>query len=158
MLFRSANKMYKDLKRNFWWSNMKKDVAEFVAKCLTCQQVKIEHQRPAGVLQPLPIPEWKWDDIAMDFVTGLPPTQKGMDSIWVIVDRLTKSAHFIPIKKTWGPDRLAELYIQEIVRLHGIPKTIVSDRDGRFVSHFWKSLHAAMGTEQIGRASCRERV
>lgn len=79
---------------------MKKDIAEYVSKCLTCQQVKAEHQRPAGTLQPLPIPEWKWDHITMDFVTGLPRSHKGNDAIWVIVDRLTKVAHFLPIKMT----------------------------------------------------------
>lgn len=142
-----ASKIYKDLRQNFWWSDMKREVAKYVSRCLTCQQVKIEHQRPAGELQPLPIPEWKWEDIAMDFVVGLPRTQKGNNAIWVIVDRLTKSAHFLAIKITWGPEKLAQLFLREIVRLHGVPKTIVSDRDGRFVSHFWKSQHAAMGTQ-----------
>ena len=97
-----SNKMFKDLRRNFWWPNMKQDVAEFVSRCLVCQKVKIEHKRPGGMLQPLPIPEWKWEDIAMDFVTGLPRTQGQKDAIWVIIDRLTKSAHFIAIRMTWG--------------------------------------------------------
>ncbi|KAL8143446.1 hypothetical protein V2J09_016478 [Rumex salicifolius] len=142
-----TSKMYKDLKQLYWWANMKNDVVEFVSKCLTCQQVKIEHQRPARMLQPLPIPEWKWEDISMDFLTGLPRTRKGMDAIWVIVDRLTKSAHFLGIRETWGPEKLSELFIREVVRLHGAPKTIVSDRDGRFISRFWKSIHAALGTQ-----------
>ena len=142
-----ASKMYKDLRRNYWWSNMKQEVVEYVSRCLICQQVKIEHQRPAGELQPLPIPEWKWEDISMDFVVALPRSRKGNDAIWVIVDRLTKSSHFLPIKITWNPEKLAELFLREIVRLHGVPKTIVSDRDGRFTSRFWKSLHAAMGTQ-----------
>ena len=142
-----SSKMYKDLRRNFWWPNMKWDVAEFVSKCLTCQRVKIEHRRPGGELQPLPVPVWKWEDIAMDFVTGLPRTQGQKDAIWVIIDRLTKSAHFIAIKTTWGTQKLAEVFLHEIVRLHGTPKTIVSDRDGRFMSRFWKELHKAMGTE-----------
>lgn len=89
-----GTKMYQDLKRQFWWSGMKKDVAGFVSRCLTCQQVKAEHKRPAGLLQPLPVPEWKWEYITMDFVTGLPRTRQGYDAVWVIVDRLTKSAHF----------------------------------------------------------------
>ncbi|XP_075515465.1 uncharacterized protein LOC142550112 [Primulina tabacum] len=92
-------------------------------------QVKIEHQRPAGLLQSLPIPQWKWEHITMDFVTGLPRTQKGFNSIWVIVDRLTKSSHFLPVKTTYSMNQYAEAYIQEIVRLHGIPVSIVSDRD-----------------------------
>ena len=96
-----STKMYRDLQENYWWNGMKRDIAEFVAKCLVCQQVKIEHQRPTGLLQPLPIPEWKWEHITMDFVTGLPRTPKGHDAIWVIVDRLTKSAHFLPIKTTF---------------------------------------------------------
>ena len=96
-----STKMYHTLKDTYWWNKMKKDVAEFVSKCLTCQQVKLEHQRLAGLLQSLPIPEWKWDMIAMNFVTGLPRTTGGLDSIWVIVDRLTKTAHFLPVKKTF---------------------------------------------------------
>ena len=91
-------KMYHNLKQNFWWPGMKKIIADFVARCLQCQQVKAEHQRPAGLLQPLPIPEWKWEHITMDFIVGLPRSSRGMDSIWVIVDRLTKSAHFLPVK------------------------------------------------------------
>ena len=125
---------------------MKREIAGYVARCLVCQQVKIEHQRPGGLLQPLPIPEWKWEHISMDFVTGFPKTPSGNDSIWVIVDRLTKSAHFLAIKVSLSLERLAKLYVNEIVRLHGVPVTIVSDRDRRFVSQFWKKLHMAMGT------------
>jgi hypothetical protein len=95
-----STKMYQDLKKNYWWAGMKRDVAEYVSQCLSCQQVKAEHQRPAGLLQPLSIPEWKWDQIAMDFVIGLPRATSGQDAIWVIVDRLTKSAHFVPYKTT----------------------------------------------------------
>ena len=108
--------------------------------CLTCQKSKIEHQKPSGMMQPLNIPEWKWDSISMDFVSGLPKTVKGNDSIWVIVDRLTKSAHFLPMKINHSMQKLAEMYIEEIVRLHGIPSSIVSDRDPRFTSRFWKSV------------------
>ena len=142
-----STKMYKDLKQHFWWNNMKLDVAEHVAKCLTCQQIKIEHQRPGGELQPLPIPSWKWDDITMDFVTALPRTSQGHDMVWVVVDRLTKSAHFIPLKTGCTMEKLAQVYVDEIVRLHGVPLTIVSDRDSRFVSRFWRSLHEALGTK-----------
>ncbi|XP_073317257.1 uncharacterized protein [Primulina huaijiensis] len=112
----------------------------------TKDQVKIEHQRPAGTLLSLSIPQWKWEHITMDFVTGLPRTQKVFNSIWVIVDRLTKSAHFLPVKMTYSMNQYAEEYIAEIVRLHGVPVSIVSDRDPRFTSEFWKSLHRAMGT------------
>ena len=141
-----STKMYRDLRENYWWNGMKRDIAEFVAKCLVCQQVKIEHQRPAGLLQPLPIPEWKWEHITMDFVTGLPRTPKGHDAIWVIVDRLTKSAHFLPIKTTFSMEKYARLYIDEIIKLHGTPVSIISDRDPRFTSRFWPSLQNALGT------------
>ncbi|KAL0378456.1 UNVERIFIED_CONTAM: Transposon Ty3-G Gag-Pol polyprotein [Sesamum radiatum] len=136
-----GTKMYQNLRPYYWWQTMKKDVAEFVAKCMTCQQVKAEHQAPAGKL---PYPEWKWEKITMDFV-GLPRTLRKHDAIWVIVDRLTKSAH-LPIRLGDSLDKLAELYVSEIVRLHGVPVSIVSDRDPRFTSHFWKSLQKALGT------------
>ncbi|GJW21164.1 retrotransposon protein, putative, ty3-gypsy subclass [Tanacetum coccineum] len=141
-----STKMYHDLKQHFWWSGMKRDVATFVSKCLVCQQVKIEHQRASGLLQPLEIPVWKWDEISMDFVTGLPRTQRKHDAIWVVVDRLTKTAHFLPIRKDFSISRLAEMFQQEIVRLHGTPSAIVSDRDPRFTSRFWKGLQNAWGT------------
>ena len=142
-----ATKMYQDMKKMFWWHGLKKDVAEFVAACLVCQKAKVEHQRPSGELQPLDIPEWKWDSISMDFVTGFPMTQTHCDAIWVIVDRLTKSAHFLPINIEYSLEKLTSLYIKEVVRLHGIPSNIVSDRDPRFTSRFWESLHKALGTK-----------
>ncbi|RVW85779.1 Transposon Ty3-G Gag-Pol polyprotein [Vitis vinifera] len=140
-------KMYHDLKRQYWWQGMKRDISQFVSKCLTCQQVKVEHQKPAGLLQPLPIAEWKWDHVTMDFVTGLPRTPQSKDSVWVIVDRLTKSAHFLPMRITDSVIVLSKLYVKEIVRLHGVPLSIVSDRDPRFTSQFWQSLQKALGTE-----------
>jgi hypothetical protein len=97
-----GNKIYRDVKGSYWWNNMKKDIVKFVEQCSTCQQVKAEHQRLAGMLKPLLIPKWKWDEIAMDFILGLPKTPTGEDSIWVVVNRLTKSAHFIPIKVKWS--------------------------------------------------------
>ncbi|GJV62703.1 putative nucleotidyltransferase, ribonuclease H [Tanacetum coccineum] len=152
-----STKMYRDLKQYFWWNGMKQDVATFVSKCMTCQQVKIEHQRASGLLQPLEIPMWKWDEISMDFVTGLPTTQKRHDAIWVVVDRLTKSAHFLPIRKNYGISKLAEIFRQEIVRLHGTPTSIVSDRDPKFMSRFWKGLQKAWGTRpKIALVTLRE--
>ncbi|GMP22048.1 hypothetical protein CsSME_00000233 [Camellia sinensis var. sinensis] len=150
------NKMYRDLKQTYWWPKMKKEIAEHVSKCLQCQQVKAEHQKPGGLLQPLPIPEWKWEHVTMDFVVGLPRTSRGMDSVWVVVDRLTKSAHFLPVKTTFTAYRLATIYVDEIVRLHGVPVSIVSDRDPKFVSRLWKSLQEAMGTELrgVGKITC----
>ncbi|KAL0462923.1 UNVERIFIED_CONTAM: Transposon Tf2-11 polyprotein [Sesamum latifolium] len=118
-------KMYRNLRPYYWWQSMKKDVAEFVAKCMTCQQVKAEHQAPAG----------------------LPRTLRKHNAIWVVVDRLTISAHFLPIQQGDSLDKLAELYIAEIVRLHGVPVSIVSDRDPRFTSCFWGSLQRALGTK-----------
>ncbi|KAL0539586.1 hypothetical protein IC582_023802 [Cucumis melo] len=141
-----STKMYQDLKRVYWWRNMKREVAEFVSKCLVCQQVKAPRQKPAGLLQPLSIPEWKWENVSMDFITGLPRTLRGFTVIWVVVDRLTKSAHFVPGKSTYTASKWAQLYMSEIVRLHGVPVSIVSDRDARFTSKFWKGLQTAMGT------------
>ncbi|KAJ9545199.1 hypothetical protein OSB04_024906 [Centaurea solstitialis] len=141
-----SDKMYKGLKEHFWWPGMKKDIATYVSKCLTCARIKAEHQKPSGLLQQPEIPEWKWERISMDFVTKLPRTKKGHDSIWVIVDRLTKSAHFLPIKESFSIDRLAQLYVDEIVMRHGVPISIISDRDSRFTSRFWQSLQTTLGT------------
>jgi hypothetical protein len=135
-----------DLKGRFWWSNMKRDVAEYIALCDVCNRVKAEHQKLANLLQPLPIPEWKWDNVGMDFITGLPRTKSGYASIWVVVDRLTKVAHFIPVKTTYTSARLAKIYMNRIVCLHGVPKSIVSDRGTQFTSHFWCQLHESLGT------------
>jgi hypothetical protein len=142
-----STKMYKDMKQTYWWPGMKKDVADYVSRCLTCQQVKIEHQRPGGLLTNPEIAEWKWEQITMDFVTGLPLTRRKYDAIWVIVDRLTKSAHFLAMSKTTSLESLAKMFIAEIIRLHGAPLSIISDRDPRFTARFWKSLQQAMGTE-----------
>ena len=139
--------MYLDLRRQYYWSGMKRHVGDFFRRCLTCQQVKVEHQRPAGLLQPLEIAEWKWEHITMDFVTHLPRTSRKHDAIWVRVDRLTKSAHFLAVWMTFTLEELCRLYIREIVRLHGVPVSIVSDRDPRFTAQFWKSFQKAMGTQ-----------
>ncbi|KAL4026616.1 hypothetical protein IC575_015052 [Cucumis melo] len=141
-----STKMYQDLKRVYWWRNMKREVAEFVSKCLVCQHVKAPRQKQAGLLQPLSIPELKWENVSMDFITGLPRTLRGFTVIWVVVDRLTKSAHFVPGKSTYTASKWAQLYMSEIVRLHGVPVSIVSDRDARFTSKFWKGLQIATGT------------
>ncbi|KAL0549512.1 hypothetical protein IC582_013996 [Cucumis melo] len=141
-----STKMYQHLKRVYWWSNIKREVAEFVSKCLVCQQVKAPRQKPTGLLQPLSVPKWKWENVSMDFITGLPRTLRGFTVIWVVVDRLTKSAHFIQGKSTYTASKWAQLYMSEIVRLHGVPVSIVSNRDARFTSKFLKGLQAAMGT------------
>ncbi|WVZ63481.1 hypothetical protein U9M48_013108 [Paspalum notatum var. saurae] len=139
-----STKMYYDLKERFWWYGMKRAVAEYVAICKTCQRVKAEHQRPVGLLQPLKVPEWKWEEITIDFIVGLPRTQKCYNSIWVVVDHLTKVAHFIPVNTTYSGAKLAELYISRIVCLHGVPKRIISDRGSQFTSRFWEQLHDSL--------------
>jgi hypothetical protein len=136
-----STKMYQDLKQKYWWYGLKRDVAAHVAMCEVCQRVRVEHQRPVGLLYLLKIPEWKWEKIAMDFMTGLPRTSKGYDSIWVIVDRLTKVAHFILVKTTYKGSQLVELYIARIMSLHGVRKKIILDRGSRFTPRFWKSFH-----------------
>ncbi|KAK9048751.1 hypothetical protein SSX86_032282 [Deinandra increscens subsp. villosa] len=141
-----ATKMYNDLKANYWWPGMKRDIVKYVERCLTCLQVKAEHQRPYGKLQPLEIPVWKWEHVTMDLVTKLPRTARNHDAIWVIVDRLTKSAHFLPIREKYSSEKLADIYIDEIVSRHGVPVSIVSDRDTRFTSEFWQGFQEEMGS------------
>jgi hypothetical protein len=136
--------MYQDLKQKYWWYGLKRDVAAHVAMCDVCQRVKAEHQRPAALLHPLKIPEWKWEEIGMYFITGLPRTPKGYDAIWVIVDRLTKVAHFLLVKTTYKGSQFVELYMARIMSLHGVPKKIVSDRGSQPTSRFWKSFHENM--------------
>ncbi|GJX03684.1 hypothetical protein Tco_0189600 [Tanacetum coccineum] len=142
-----SDKMYQDLKKLYWWPNMKAIIAEYVGKCLTCSRVKAECQKPSGLLVQPEIPMWKWERITMDFITKLPKTSNGHDTIWVIVDRLTKSAHFIPTRETDSMETLTRLYIKEIVSRHGVPISIISDRDSHFTSRFWKSLQSALGTQ-----------
>ena len=126
---------------------MKNDAANYLARCIECQQVKTEHQHPAGLLQPLPIPEWKWEIISLDFITGLPKTIKQHDSIMVVVDKLSKAAHFIPVKSTFKAINIADIFMKEIFRLHGIPKVVISDRDVKFTGNFWKSLFKGLDTQ-----------
>ncbi|XP_075078500.1 uncharacterized protein LOC142164566 [Nicotiana tabacum] len=134
-----STKMYHDLRQLYWWNDMKKDIATFVAQCPNCQQVKSEHQKPGGLLQNIEIPAWKWESINMDFITGLPNSRRKFNSIWVIVDRLTKSAHFLPVRTTYSAEDYASLYIKEIVRLHGVPFSIIFDRGAQFTANFWRS-------------------
>jgi hypothetical protein len=131
-----STKMYHDLKPLYWWTRMKREIDQYVSKCDTCQRIKTSHLKSARALQPLSIPSWKWDDISMDFIMGLPNTSRHHDSIWVIVDRLTKVAHFLPVHTTDKAQKYAELYKDRIVCLHGLPRTIVSDRGAQFVARF----------------------
>nr|GEY89229.1 putative reverse transcriptase domain-containing protein [Tanacetum cinerariifolium] len=135
-----SDKMYQDIKKLYWWPNMKADITTYVSKCLTCAKVKAEHQKPSGLLVQPETPEWKWDNITMDFFTKLPKSSQGYDTIWVIVDRLTKSAIFTPIRETDPMDKLAKIYLKEVITRHGIHVSIISDRDPRFTSNFWRSL------------------
>nr|GEU44507.1 reverse transcriptase domain-containing protein [Tanacetum cinerariifolium] len=141
-----SDKMYQDMKKLYWWPNIKADITTYVSKCLTCAKVKAEHQRPSGLLVQPKIPEWKWDNITTDFVTKLPKYSQGYDTIWVIVDRLTKLAIFTPMRETDPMDKLARMYLKEVVTRHGIPVSIICDRDPRFASNFWRSLQNALGT------------
>jgi hypothetical protein len=139
--------MYKDLKTRYWWYGIKRGIAEFVSLYDTCQRVKAEHQRPTGLLQSLKIPEWKCEEIKMDFIVGLPRNQTGYNSIWVIVDRLMKVSHFIRVKTTYSGAKLPELYMSRVVCQHRVPKKIVSDRGSQFTSMFWEKLHESMDTK-----------
>ncbi|GKC30400.1 putative reverse transcriptase domain-containing protein [Tanacetum coccineum] len=142
-----SDKMYQDLKKLYWWPNMKAIIAEYVGKCLTCSRVKAECQKPSGLLVQLEIPMWKWERITMDFITKLPKTSNEHDTIWVIVDRLTKSEHFIPTRETYSMETLTMLYIKEIVSWHGVPISIILDRNSHFTSRFWQSLQSTLGTQ-----------
>ncbi|GKB34817.1 putative reverse transcriptase domain-containing protein [Tanacetum coccineum] len=142
-----SDKMYQDLKKLYWWPNMKTKIATYVSKCLTCAKVKAECQKPSGLLVQPVILIWKWENIIIDFVTKLPKTSSGQDTIWVIVDRLTKSSHFLPMKETNSMEKLTRQYLKEVVSRHGVPVLIISDRDSKFTSHFWQSLNKALGTQ-----------
>ena len=136
------------LKEKFYWPGMRKQVNDYIMKCETCLMAK-STSNPHGKYLPLPVPEGPWLDISMDFILGLPRTARAKDSIFVIVDRFSKMAHFIPCAKTNDAHHIAKLFFKEIVRLHGVPKSIVSDRDTKFVSYFWKSLWHEIGTKLL---------
>ncbi|GJR48641.1 putative reverse transcriptase domain-containing protein [Tanacetum coccineum] len=141
-----SDKMYQDLKKLYWWPNMKADIATYVSKCLTCLKVKAEHQNPSGLLVKPKIPQWKWNNITMDFVTKLLRTSSDYDTIWVIIDRHTKSAYFLSLRENDPIDKFARLYMKEVVMRHRILVSIMCDHDGRFTSNFWRVFQKALGT------------
>ena len=125
---------------------MKREVAEFVSKCLLCQLVKAPKQKPTRLLKPLSIPKWKWVNLSMDFIVDLSRIVKGHTVIWVVIYKFTKSTHFIPGKPTYSMNKWAQIYMKEVVRLHGVPISIVFNKDPRFTSSFLKSLQSSLGT------------
>ncbi|XP_021309129.1 uncharacterized protein LOC110432673 [Sorghum bicolor] len=141
------------LSDHFFWPHMRRDVQRHVERCIICLKAK-SRLNPHGLYTPLPIPTVPWEDISMDFILGLPRSQRGRDSIFVIVDRFSKMAHFIPCHKSDDASHVADLFFREIVRLHGVPKTIVSDRDTKFLSYFWKTLWAKLGTKLLFSTTC----
>jgi hypothetical protein len=134
------------VKKNHFWPGMKNAVAHFIARCLECQKVKDEHRHPVGLLQYFPIPEWKWEVVTMEFITKFARTSKKHDSIMVVLDKLTKVTHFIPVKSLHKETKIIEIYMHEVAKFHGVSKTIVFDRDSKFNSNFWKGLFKGFGT------------
>jgi hypothetical protein len=144
-----STKMYHDLRQQFWWTRMKRETACYVSECDTCWKVKADYMKPGGLLQPLSISDWKWNNISMDFIVGLPLTARKCNLIWVIVDRLTKYAHFIPVNTNYNVQKYAEIHIARVLCLHGVPKMIISDRGSQFIAHFWEQLQASLKTHLI---------
>jgi hypothetical protein len=148
-----VKKMEDVLAAHFFWPRMRRDVERYISRCTTCNKAK-SRLNPHGLYMPLPVPRAPWEDISMHFVLGLPRTKRGRDSGIVVVDRFSKMAHFIPCHKTNKASHVADLFFNEVVRLHGVPNTIVSDRDAKFLSHFWRTLWYKLGTKLLFSTTC----
>jgi hypothetical protein len=142
-----VTKMKADLKPLFFWKGMKADIVSYVERCLECQQVKDEHRHPTGLLQAHAIPKSKWEVISMEFIIGFPLKTRRHDSIFMVVDTLTKSAHFIPVCMTYQELDIVRVFLREVVILHGVPRRIISDRGSMFTGQFWTSFQEALGTQ-----------
>ena len=125
---------------------MKTGLTKYIARCFECQQVKTEHQHPVGLVHPFPIPSWKWEIISLDFVTGLPKNKNLNDSIMVVVDKLSKPTHFMPVKTTYKAANIADIFFKQFFRLHGIPKVIILDRDPKFTGNVWRYFFKGLNT------------
>jgi hypothetical protein len=144
-----STKMYHDLRQQFWWTRMKRKIARYVLERDTYRKVNAAYMKPGGLLQPLNIPNWKWDDISIDFIVGLLMTTHKFDSIWLMVERFTKLANFILVNTRYDAQKYAEIYVARVLGLHGVLKTIISNRGLQFVAHFWEQLHTSQGTHLI---------
>jgi hypothetical protein len=141
------------LREHFYWPNMKRDVQRICDRYITCKQAKTRIM-PHGLYTPLPIPKEPWIDVSMDFILGLPRSRKGKNSIFVVVDRISKMTHFIACHKTDDATNIADLFFREVIRLHGVPRSIMFDRDVKFLSYFWKVLWAKLGTKLLYSITC----
>ena len=135
-----SDKTFQLVRRTFWWPSLAKDVHKYVQQCFQCQVNKAERVRQPGLMHPLQVPEANWQSISMDFIVGLPRTQRKKNTILVIVDRLSKMAHFVAMQETVEAPQVADLFIQHVFKLHGLPTSIVSDRDVIFTGHFWRHI------------------
>ncbi|GJP84341.1 hypothetical protein CLOP_g14407 [Closterium sp. NIES-67] len=142
-----SNKTLTGIAKHYYWPHMADDVQKFVTSCDTCQRMKSSKQKKAGLLQPLPVPEQPWQVVSLDFITGLPPTTSGHDAILVVIDKFSKMGHFIPTHTTARTEETAQLFVRHIISQHGIPTTLIADRDPKFTSKFWKELMSLLGTK-----------